>query len=678
MVRQKNYLKHKKFDKGFDPRRNTQGRQKRKQDEPVKRAVRLTKNDFEDVVSLDPKTNMFTAGAHEKLLPPSIVLRPGPAAPQAIDKYLESAPDLEARNVNRLLNLVSTENLFNESFAEHAKLHGSCNGRLIFNMAKEIRWGTGVRESLKCTNCSYQSKRMRLYDTIQTKNKFGAKAAKSNAQVQAALFSTGIGNSDLRHVFVGLNASPPSLTGMQLQRNSVAEHLDRACDSGFKKTRRHINDVKEALGLPRKQPIPVEMDTRYNNPLWSGTGRTPGQPATQAVATACENFTKKKKVVAVHTANKHCAKAKVTKSRNNGSECPHHSGRCTATMSQTAVIGDEKLYASSIGKSLLDSDDPLNINYITTDGDSQMFHGVEEVASGEVINLRDTRHLSERMRKRIEASDFSNTMFPGRTKRLRAKCLKRFALDVQKRVQTEFSSAYRAANGDTDKLIRSGSFICDAIVSCYNGDHSICRLHSFVCTKGKPWISPFMADDQLALLIEGRDEKLLREALNMRLGREGIKMQRLNTSTQKCESVNRAYLHTNPKAVLNMRNFPVQVKTAAACLNDGLASTTAVHFEEIGAPLIPGSTAVKALVTETERKKYHAKRQRTQQFKRQRVTLAVKKYRNYDINAEAGTYKSGMADDEQCKQTEISTRSMGGNTRSKGGNKVDHTYPKLL
>lgn len=668
MVRQRDHLKRARFVKGSDPRRYAQGRMMPKPGEKPKRAVRLSKTDFDDVISLDSGTNVFTAGAHEKLTPMSMVLRPAQPASQAIDRYQQSTSCEPPRCVNRLMNLVSVENLFNKSFKEHSKYHTRCDGNLVFDMSKEITWGTGVRESLKCTKCSYRGERMKLYDTIPDKCKKGAKASTTNVQVQAALFNTGVGHTDLRHVFVGLNTSQPSLGGMQKQRNSVANQVEKSCDKSFEKTRRHINDVKESLGFSREHPIPVEMDTRYNNSLSCGIGRTPGQPATQAVATACENFTKKKKVVAVHTVNKLCSKA--LHSTRKPRECPNHPGKCTATLSQTAVIGDEKQYATEITKQITKSTDPLNINFVTTDGDSKMFNGVQAATEGEIINLRDTRHLSERLRKRIEGSGFSDEMLPGSTKRLRTKCLKRFALDVQKRVHTEFNSAYEAANGDMDSLIRTASFICDAIVSCYNGDHSVCYNHSFACRRGHPWTFPFMSDDQINVFIAGKDEQLLRECLNMRLGRDGILKQRLNTSTQKTEAVNRAYQRTNPKAVLNTRNFPVQVKTAAACLNDGVASTTAMHFEEVGAPLTPGSPAVQALITATERKKYHATRQRSKRYKLRRVQLAVEKYKNYDISAENDTYMSGMAEAE-CQQTLPQTR-------SKGDNKVDHCYNRLV
>ena len=63
-----------------------------------------------------------------------------------------------------------------------------------------------------------------------------------------------------------------------------------------------INELKGAT----QNVINVEADGRYNNPIYSGAGKTPFQPGTQCAYTVVENVTSDKQIVALATPNKLC------------------------------------------------------------------------------------------------------------------------------------------------------------------------------------------------------------------------------------------------------------------------------------------------------------------------------------------------------------------------------------
>lgn len=64
-----------------------------------------------------------------------------------------------------------------------------------------------------------------------------------------------------------------------------------------------------------------------------------------------------------------------------------------------------------------------------------------------------------------------------------------FALDLTKRCQAEFEKSFKKYDTCTPKLISNLSYATDAIVKCYQGDHSLCHKQSNVCwVAGTSWI----------------------------------------------------------------------------------------------------------------------------------------------------------------------------------------------
>ena len=74
---------------------------------------------------------------------------------------------------------------------------------------------------------------------------------------------------------------------------------------------------------------------------------------------------------------------------------------------------------------------------------------------------------------------------PKRTKAEKTKLLSNFALDVVDRCTAKINQTHALYAGDAAKVKNKLSHTKHALVSCYMGNHDICRKLSLVCKWGK-------------------------------------------------------------------------------------------------------------------------------------------------------------------------------------------------
>jgi len=98
----------------------------------------------------------------------------------------------------------------------------------------------------------------------------------------------------------------------------------------------------------------------------------------------------------------------------------------------------------------------------------------------------------------------------------------------------------------------------DANIACYSGRcGKPCSQHSLVCAglQTKRWnhtsYTRFMRGDSLQP--SDSDIRMLRSAIEIRLGRNAVKSQEFNTNTQMSEATNRTFSRTNLKVVPSVR-----------------------------------------------------------------------------------------------------------------------------
>ena len=96
--------------------------------------------------------------------------------------------------------------------------------------------------------------------------------------------------------------------------------------------------------------------------------------------------------------------------------------------------------------SILTGDNPVTINNMTTDGDSHGFMGARDAqlqrCDRQMERSADVIHLTKTMKRKIKNADFSERMFPARTKKERKYIQNRFSKDIGARVHTEYKKMH--------------------------------------------------------------------------------------------------------------------------------------------------------------------------------------------------------------------------------------------
>lgn len=578
------------------------------------------------------------------------LLRPSPSQKPIAEKYSEvneeNDPD---RKTYRLLQLRATELLWNEAMAEHFP-PPPCKGMLVWDLEKEVQRGLGWREQLKCTCGHYVSRRHNLYEEVENTGTRGPKIAAPNVGIQVGLANSMTATTSFRNTLMAANIPPPSARGMQRSANRVSETITHLNEQDMAAQRKHVRDINEARGLGRDAPIRAEGDGRYNNPLRSGGGRTPFQPATQSVYTIIENVTKAKKILSVNTANKLCSKRCI--------DNEHRTHGCKKNIATADQIGDEEKWARQAYVKMTDDSEegPMKISHFTSDGDSKAVKGIQE-AQGRyrVKHLRDTHHLSKSISSAISNCNFSKMMMPGCTKALQTKVQKQFAYDLRRRVHGEFEQAYSHFNGDIVAMKKHFPQCIDAIIACYGGScGKLCAKHSLVCAglKFKKWNHSsylrFMRGDSLQP--SESDIKMLRSVLEIRLGPEAVNSQEFNTNTQMSEATNRTFSRTNPKLVTFSHNFEGRIHSAVHLRNHGIGESVILKCDAAKVPIVKGSKVAKALCREQREEKLRSAYHKTSQAKASRRSARLLQYQAYHEKLkenEIEAYQKNMLDNQK-------------------------------
>ena len=116
--------------------------------------------------------------------------------------------------------------------------------------------------------------------------------------------------------------------------------------------------------------------------------------------------------------------------------------------------------------------------------------------------------------------------------------------------QSEFDNIHRLTKGDTEKLKERITATTDAITECCKGNHRLCKLQSNVCMgdSDNNWL---VKSEHLPyffkLKVNGGSEKTLRGCIDYRFGSSIVEKTKLNSNSQKVESVNNVIRHSLPK-----------------------------------------------------------------------------------------------------------------------------------
>lgn len=546
------------------------------------------------------------------------------------------------------------EQLYNDSFKEHAKNSSDCDGDIIFDKSAQRKWGLCWTEQMKCSKCSFVSKKTKLYTEVPKEGR-GRKSAVPNVGLQVGLSQSMVSNTAARRIFMASHIPAPAKSAMQKCTNKVHEQIVKANQTDMQHIREQLHSNNEIAGLPRDAPIRVEGDGRYNNSLASGSGKTLFQAATQSVYTVVENQTNSKQIIAVSLRNKLCTTAQRLRNLGQNITCPEHPGHCSATAPPDCSLGNEATMSAACMAQLQNDVEPTDVKYCTLDGDSCAFQGYKvafEEGKTKVCPevLSDTRHLSMGQKRAMSKVQWSAQMFPESTKMAKDKLARRFCEDVAKQCALTFKLCYEACAGDTSCMIKKLTYATDAMLLCYDNDERLCKKgKSYSCsgTKKHFWNKP-MLPSGYKLNMNEQDKEYLRQCIKYKLDRKAVLSQRFNTNSQKVESVNRAYTSTNPKCVTWTRNFPGRIHSAVHRVNNGPGKSTIKLLDAVGASLPQGSRIRRQLVSEDRRAQMLKDCMKSKKAKTNRVKTVLRNYAMYDKRSSdlsnPKTYQKGMHD----------------------------------
>ncbi|VDI14341.1 Hypothetical predicted protein [Mytilus galloprovincialis] len=215
-----------------------------------------------------------------------------------------------------------------------------------------------------------------LYNEVIAKKR-GRRTAAINLSIQVALNHIAISTTGLQKLFLGSNIPAPSTSSMQHSANVVSEIIEEYNQKDLVQKRKLIKEINILRG-DNPNIINIQADGMYNNPIYSGMGKTPFQPATQCTYNMLENNTYKHSIVSTRQVSKLCSNKSEHKTKT---KVKSHKGHCSANIEMHDSIGSEERWAKDC---LLDlKNDGLEVQEITTDPDSSAFRAAESLFKAE-------------------------------------------------------------------------------------------------------------------------------------------------------------------------------------------------------------------------------------------------------------------------------------------------------
>ena len=576
-------------------------------------------------------------------------LRPSKKESNREDKfyatYLEEQGMVGSEELYGLMHFRKTAELFNIAIKEHGS---DCSGDLQWDMDRSRKWGLCRIMALKCMTCSYQSACRKLYSEVESAKK-GPKAAGPNISVQVSLARQGIGPSGFTDLLHGMQMEAPSLNALYKTSHMVSAKLVDENKRDMCQKLEELKELNEQLGRPRNY-ISVEADATYNNKLYSGVGKTPQQPGTQATHLMAENMSPHKYVLRVGTYNKLCR------------SCPrgqHGGANCTQTVPTENPIGNEGQYLEDAIHDL--NDKGAFITEVTMDGDSSAQKAAEEVGqycpdsgrdSGIIIKCqRCVRHMGQSVRQDIKNRPFSHDMFGG-VNLVQKKYLQgRFALDIVFRMQAETKALCNMYKGDEETIIHKAEYLPETLIKCYTGDCTSCYKHSLVCSKKQPWKRPYLNTINISrgrafIRPNEEDVRMLIGSLEKRFNPERMALTYKNQTSNKVEGCNRAIAKAVPKSITFSRAYPGRAHASIHSVNNLPGVSLLALNRSLGSSLPACSGLLRQLKQGDKRYHYIRRLQKEPKHKRSKAATRDYNFRNYDERLNDKYYKKGLADED--------------------------------
>ena len=586
---------------------------------------------------------------------------------------------------NMLVEKSRMLSLINESLLEHAA--GEYCDSFEFDLVDMKPWGAFVSVVLVCKNCTYKSKRTKLYEEAQPSGKPGRRAAVGNMRLQLTLQDTPIFNTDAQLILASTGVRPGSLRGMQRLSHRAAEITEKVGEDDLVKQRNEVVEVLKKRGV--EQPANMKalvsgcFDVRYSG-VFKRSYCTPGPGASQAAGFFCENLTSKQRILGFDFVNQQCPKGSRQKGNGQVVICGRgdesHSG-CTATQPRESCIS-EKQMARRIAKNLY-GDSKIAVTHLTCDGDASGKIGFEQANDRTTKKLhieakerkkenskwtnkstknsterndehfletmppltrfRDPVHVTWNILKEVQSYKFSETAFGLKENgdqwnyKEREECKKVFAMDISSRVSITVRNIRYYCDADVKRMETTAESTQKYLLACYNGDHTSFRrspIAQLTACYGvnNCWIhrsETLRAQGVTHFSFSKTDLEFLKKAVSKKLSRDNIELVGKGSSSSRAEGVMRAYTKSVPKNRNAPRVALGRTHSVIGRVNNGLLEFSKQKFDAAGCSLPEGSEPLKVFERYQKRKTQVAESRKTQQSKSRRSVLQAERQKSY-------------------------------------------------
>ncbi|OWF39132.1 hypothetical protein KP79_PYT16201 [Mizuhopecten yessoensis] len=499
---------------------------------------RLTTEEFKLVTKHSHDGRSLIASDTEDRPCPVRILRPSTVPHEDSD----SEPDNIEGNI--IIDVLLMVKMWNSVFSLHAEKHYETCKIPEFDLDTESKRAMGWSCFVWCAKCSYRSPLHKFYREADT-NKPGPKPALVNRYLPSALCGQSVSTKGARLLLRHLNIPARAKSGMQRQANLVSKKITALNKIDMAEKTRQVVEVNHLREDANPSTIGIALDGRYNSTSF-GSAKKPGMNASQGMSLGIETSTPKKWIVARTLQNKLCWTGAWLRGKGYDVNCPGGHPDCTANTDRYDGLSEHAM-GKNIGDQL--TSQGILVKYATTDGDGTGAKGIEEAMQAldpmwKVERLADPTHLGKAQFRKSNSAKFSESMFPGRTRLMRAHSQKIFSQDLKARSSLIFKDLMKLHNGNMDIITKRLPAVLDATVACYSGDCSKCKQHSVVCSGGDSnnwWTrSMLLSVNKIhGLQMTSDDEMLVLELLKMKLSTNTVQSMRLNTSTQKNEGCHR-------------------------------------------------------------------------------------------------------------------------------------------
>ena len=529
----------------------------------------------------------------------------------------------------------------NEAITKTMQLHQNSglectNPNIVINSEKKM--GLAWTCSMKCTSCNFVTPEFKLFREVRKQiNERGPRPSAANVALAVATQDTAIGAERAIEFLTCLDLPAPNKSVFTRHLNKVGQATKELNEADMHDKILKVKEVNEARGNA-PNIMNISVDGRYNSTRMFDRN-TPGHNASQAFALAVEHNTDRNYIIACATQNKLCWTGAWLKGKGIEVDCPGGHAECTANVNRPSAFS-EYVMGKDIGTQLALQN--VLVRYVITDGDGRSAKGVEDGIKSlyplwNTERQADPVHLGQAQFRASNRAQYSSDMFYAKTKEDNGRLQKVFSNDIKSRCSMVMKKLMTTHAGNVEKVGKCLPKVLDATIKCYDGDCSMCKVHSVVCNGGTVdnwWnFSRNLATYSItSLKMNDNDKKLLTEILKMKLSVEALNSMKLNASTNINESLHRSASASLPKNVNFGRNMEGRLHSVIHRYNNLPGTSTKKKCEHLG---VDHSTkSLMKLDRLDEKCKYH------KNYARRPSVVIRKQIRIGQLHAESKEYKN--------------------------------------